>query len=106
MASKLASRIALIAAVLVASWLAMQAVHELGHIFGAWLTGGRVERVVLNPLTISRTDLAENPHPLAVAWAGPAVGATLPLLIWLLAAIARLPGQRLLKFFAGFCLIS
>ena len=91
---------------LAACWLGMQAIHELGHCLGALLTGGRVERVVLNPLTISRTDLAENPQPLVVAWAGPALGAVLPLFVWAIAAFTRLPGKRFLQFFAGFCLIA
>ena len=96
----------LIAATLAGSWFGMQAIHELGHVLGAWLTGGRVERVVLHPLTISRTDLTENPQPLIVAWGGPVVGAALPIFVWGLAAIARVPGKRLLQFFAGFCLIA
>jgi hypothetical protein len=49
------------------SWLLMQAVHESGHVLGARLGGGTVAQVVLHPLTISRTDLAANPHPLLVA---------------------------------------
>ena len=44
--------------------------------------------------------------PGVVVWAGPIVGATLPLVAWLLAAAARLPGAFLLRFFAGFCLIA
>jgi hypothetical protein len=84
----------------------MQAVHEFGHVGGAWLTGGRVARVVLHPLTISRTDLADNPRPLAVVWAGPAVGALLPLGLWLAAAAARVPGAFVLRFFTGFCLLA
>lgn len=84
----------------------MQAVHELGHVLGAHLTGGRLARVVLHPLTISRTDLAENPRPLIVAWAGPVVGAALPLLLWLAAAAARAPGSYVPRFFAGFCLLG
>src|SRR5205085_7380030 len=55
---------------------------------------------------ISRTDLAENPHPLAVVWAGPAVGALLPLLLWRVAAGVGLPGAFVLRFFAGFCLLA
>ena len=47
-------------------WLAMMATHELGHVLGAYISGGRVSQVVLHPLTISRTDLAHNPHPLLV----------------------------------------
>lgn len=96
----------LIVSTLLNSWLGMQAVHELGHVCGAWLTGGTVQQVVLHPLTISRTDLADNPAPLAVVWAGPLIGALLPLVIWLLSAAARMPGNFVLRFFAGFCLIA
>ncbi len=106
--------IILISATLIASWLGMQAVHELGHCVGAWLTGGRVERVVLHPLTISRTDLGENSQPLVVAWAGPIAGTALPLLLWV--AVGRVanhgdPGfmaqpHWFARFFAGFCLVA
>jgi len=103
---RLLRRVLLISLLVAGSWFVMQATHELGHVLGAWLTGGRVERVVLNPLTISRTDLSENPRPLVAAWAGPVVGAALPVLIWMVAAIARIPGKPLLQFFAGFCLLA
>src|SRR5688572_14659004 len=96
----------LIVSTLLGSWLGMQAVHELGHVFGAWLTGGKVQKVVLHPLTISRTDLAENPQPLVVVWAGPLLGVLLPILIWLAAAAAKMPGSFVLRFFSGFCLIA
>ena len=99
-------QLVLIVSTLLGSWLGMQAVHELGHVLGAWLTGGHVERVVLYPLTISRTDVAPNPQPLVVVWSGPIVGATLPLLLWGLAAVTRLPGAFLLRFFSGFCLLA
>src|SRR5256885_1670691 len=72
-------QVVLISSLLPLSWLGMMAVHEAGHIAAAWLTGGKVVRVVLYPLTISRTDVDPNPNPLAVTWAGPAVGALLPL---------------------------
>lgn len=108
------------------SWLAMQATHEFGHILAAWLTGGTVERVILQPLAISRTDVSPNPSPLAVAWAGPIVGVALPLLLstlchWrfrsrrvsgAIADVAQVPRRRvvdprlLADFFAGFCLIA
>lgn len=87
-------------------WLGMQAVHEFGHVLGAWLTGGRVARVVLHPLTISRTDLVDNPQPLAVVWAGPLLGVLLPLLLWGTVALLRMPGAFLPRFFAGFCLVG
>jgi hypothetical protein len=96
----------LIASTLVGSWLGMQAVHEFGHVAGAWATGGSVARVVLHPFAISRTDVAGGPSPGVVVWAGPVVGAALPVAAWLLAAAARLPGTFVLRFFAGFCLVA
>ncbi len=96
----------LIGSTVLASWLGMQAVHEAGHVLAAWLSGGQVARVVLHPLTISRTDLADNPHPLLVVWAGPLFGVLAPLAGWALAGALRLPGAFLLRFFAGFCLVA
>jgi hypothetical protein len=91
---------------LLGSWLGMQDVHEFGHVAAAWLTGGRVSKVVFYPLTISRTALAEDPSPLVVVWGGPLVGAALPLAVWLAARAIRLRGDFVLRFFAGFCLIA
>jgi hypothetical protein len=88
----------------VVSWLGMQAVHESGHILAALATGGRIENVALHPLGISRTDLAANPQPLIVCWAGPVLGCVFPLLTWLLARRRRF--GFLLRFFAGFCLLA
>ncbi len=88
------------------SWLAMQAVHELGHVLGALASGGHVVRVVLHPCTISRTDVHPNPYPLLVVWAGPVVGVVLPTLAYLLARAFRWPGDYLFRFFAGFCLVA
>lgn len=100
------NQITLILSTVLGSWLGMQAAHELGHVLGARLTGGRVACVVLHPLTISRTDLAENPNPGAVAWAGPVVGVLGPLTLWGVAVLLRIPGVCVLRFFAGFCLIA
>ena len=61
---------------------------------------------MLDPLSISRTDVAGSRSPGVVVWAGPVVGAALPLVAWLLAAAARFPGAFILRFFAGFCLIA
>jgi hypothetical protein len=96
----------LIVSTILSSWLGMQAVHEFGHVLGAWLTDGRVSQVILHPLAISRTDLAHNPSPLVVVWAGPIVGVTLPLMVWGMAALLHWTGAFLLRFFAGFCLIA
>ena len=99
-------RPALIAALFVTSWLALQAVHELGHVLAAWATGGTVRQVVLHPLAISRTDVSPNPAPLVVAWAGPFVGIALPLALATFARLIGLPLRRYADFFVGFCLIA
>jgi hypothetical protein len=96
----------LVTASLAASWLAMQAVHEFGHVAGAWISGGEVAEVVLHPATISYTRLAENPNPLFVVWMGPLVGIAVPLVAWAIARGAKLPGWYLVQFFAGFCLVA
>jgi hypothetical protein len=87
-------------------WLAMQVVHELGQILLAWASKGEVTKVALHPLIVSRTDLAENPHPLVVVWGGPILGSLLPLAAFGLASISRTPGVYLFRFFAGFCLVA
>ena len=96
----------LILATLSCSWFGMQAVHEAGHVVAAWLTGGRVVKVVLHPLSISRTDVAPNPAPSVVVWGGPLCGVLFPLAAWKLAARLRTAGAFVFRFFAGFCLIA
>lgn len=86
-------------------WLGMMAVHELGHVIGALSSGGRINRVVLHPAAISRTDVQPNPAPVFVVWAGPLLGSLLPfagLLFLRRSSFCRSLGI----FFAGFCLIS
>ena len=96
----------LIVATLAFSWLAMQAVHELGHVIGAAVSGGRVAEIELHPATISYTRLAENPHPLFVAWTGPLVGVAVPIGVFAIAKWQRTPDWFIAQFFAGFCLIA
>ena len=86
--------------------LAVQGVHELGHVLLAWVTKGEVTKVALHPLIVSRTDLAENPNPLAVVWGGPVIGSLLPLAAFGAASLRRFPGIYLFRFFAGFCLVA
>ncbi len=88
------------------SWLGFQALHEIGHCTGAWLTGGEIARVVLHPLALSRTELSHNPHPLFVAWSGPLGGIAIPMALWGASVLARLRQRYLLRFFAGFCLVA
>jgi hypothetical protein len=99
-------QVLLVGSLLALSWFAMMAVHELGHVAGLWATGGKVAKVVLHPLTISRTDPGLDPHPLPVVWAGPLLGVLLPLGVFGVARMLVLPALYLLRFFAGFCLIA
>ena len=96
----------LIVTFLAFSWLAMMVVHELGHVVGACCTGATVEKVVLHPLAISRTDVGNNQNPLVVIWAGPILGVLLPLALLAVARKAKWTGSSLVKFFAGFCLVA
>lgn len=99
-------QILLIASTLALCWLGMQAVHELGHVLAAWARGEEVYRVVLHPLTISRTDASHDRHPLPVVWGGPLVGAMLPVGLLTLTRYLRSRYLDLLRFFAGFCLVA
>ena len=63
----------LIGSILPLSWLAMMAVHEAGHVAGAWFTGGTIAKVVLHPLTIlTRTGPRHQSAPAAghMGWTG------------------------------------
>lgn len=88
------------------SWLMMMAVHEAGHVLHAVISGGRVDRVVLHPLAISRTDVEPNPHPHFVAWGGAVWGCLLPVAAWLGARFGAPRVAYLFRFFAGFCLMA
>ncbi|MFC1596653.1 hypothetical protein ACFL5Q_01770 [Planctomycetota bacterium] len=100
------SRLFLIGSTIAFSWLGMMVVHEAGHVVHLGLSGGTVEKVVLHPLAISRTDPGENPHPLFVAWGGVIWGCLIPLAtLGLICRLAR-PYTYLARFFAGFCLTA
>lgn len=100
--------------VLYPAFLAMEAMHELGHVINARLSGGRVARVELPLAGFSRTDLAANPHPQFVAWGGMLWGTVLPLaLAGALTLRRRRANGRVMgilgaaaAFFAGFCLVA
>ena len=94
------------ASLLSLSWFAMMAVHELGHVVGALATGGGVERVVLHPLTISRTDVSPNPEPSVVVWLGPILGCVIPAAVWRFVPRRFTVAHYIAMFFAGFCLLA
>lgn len=99
-------QLVLVFSMLVLSWLGMLALHELGHVLGAWATGGTVLKIVLHPLSISRVDVSPNPSPLAVVWAGPLLGCILPLAAFGVGRDMRMPNSYLLQFFAGVCCLA
>lgn len=91
--------------VVVASWYGMMATHELGHVAGAVVTGGIVQRVEFPLVGFSRTVVEPSPRPMVEVWMGPIVGAVLPMVMMIVC------GQRgvmraIVRFFAGFCLIA
>jgi hypothetical protein len=88
------------------SWLAMMALHELGHVGHGWLSGAAGPAVHLPLVGFSRTDFAANPHPLFVAWGGPVWGCLLPLALWGGVRLFAKPYAYLARWFAGFCLIA
>ena len=88
------------------AWPVMMLIHELGHVLGAWFTGGTVVRLVWHPLVFSRTDVDPNPQPMIVVWCGPTVGCMLPILIERIVAWLRPSASYLLELLAGFCLLA
>ena len=64
-------------------WWLMMAIHELGHVLGCLVSGATIDAVVLWPWTISETVRSGSSAPLLDTWAGPIVGAVLPVLLWL-----------------------
>lgn len=101
-----ALQVSLVALTLTTSWVAMMAVHELGHVIHAQASGGTTERVVLSPLAISRTDVRPNPRPQFVAWGGAIWGSAIPLCILASVHWAAKQFAYLAKFFAGFCCLA
>lgn len=84
----------------------MMLVHEFGHVLGAWLVGVPVERFVFHPLAFSRTQTPRSANALWIVWAGPIGGVVIPLLVWLLWWMARLPGLAYARWFAAWCLVA
>lgn len=90
---------------LAASWLSMTALHELGHVLNAWLSGGRVTHVELPPRGLGHTQVSPNPSPRFVAWGGTLWGSFLGAAPMLLVRRGEL-AVWFARFFAGACLIA
>ena len=95
-----------VSSLLALCWFAMMAVHELGHVVGALVTGGTVQRVVLHPLTISRTDVSPNPSPSIVVWLGPILGCLIPAMVSWCIPRRHVTARKMALFFTGFCLLA
>jgi hypothetical protein len=67
-----------------------------------------VDRVHVPLLGFSRTLYTVNPRPGFVAWGGPVWGCLIPVIVFAVVALLRVPGavRRAAQFFAGFCLIA
>ena len=88
------------------SWLAFMAVHELGHILHAVISGGRVILVSVPLRGFSQTIVHPDPHELFVVWGGPLWGVLIPLMICGVFSVARRRVPDLWRFFTGLCLIA
>jgi hypothetical protein len=97
-------RVMIAIALLYPFWIAMMAVHELGHVLGALATGGNVVQVTLPLFGFSRTDVDPNPYRRVEVWSGPVLGASLPLIVWALLRQTRF--GPILQAFASWCLVA
>ena len=83
----------------------MTALHELGHVLNACLSGGQVVAVELPPRGLGHTRVSPNPHPRFVAWGGAGWGS-----LFGCAAIVLTRKNECWRwfgrFFAGTCLIA
>ena len=105
-AVRVVRRVILAGVILYGSWLAMMAVHELGHVLHATASGGRVVDVSLPLAGFSQTIVHPSPHEHFVVWGGPLWGAALPVIASAGVRLFRKRVPALLRFFAGFCLVA
>jgi hypothetical protein len=84
----------------------MLVTHELGHVIGAWMSGGRVLSVSIPLVGFSQTIVHPNPHDVFETWCGPVIGSILPALVLLVVRAVQRRMPTLLGLFAGFCLIA
>src|SRR4051812_22193092 len=91
-------------AIVYVCFLAMEALHELGHMLNAWSIGANIIEVRLPLIGWSETIVEPDPDPRFVPEGGPTWGVAIPAFACMLAygIRRRVPGP--LKFFAGFCL--
>jgi hypothetical protein len=96
----LRQRVLRFAALLVLAWWVMTLTHELGHVVGGLVGGGRLQTLELRPWKLPLSIFQPDPHPLLTLWSGPILGVAVPYLV---AALVRRP---LAWFVADFCLLA
>lgn len=81
--------------------------HELGHALSLWLTGGRVERITLNPFSWSCTYYAAPPtHPILTSCAGALSDMLLTMLLMIVASFLHYQLMRLMLVITGIVAIA
>jgi len=94
------NRLLIFAMLLVASWVVMTFLHELGHVIGGWLGGATLVDCELAPWHLPYSLHIPDPHPRLTLWAGPLFGVITPVIA---ALIIRRPWAT---FIADFCLLA
>lgn len=94
------AQLRLLLLLLLASWCVMVLTHEIGHLLGGWLGGGRLVECDLAPWRLPYSFHNPDPRPKLTLWAGPLVGVLAPLLV------ATAIRHRWSWFIADFCLLA
>ena len=92
--------VALVALLLVVSWVTMTIMHEVGHLVGGWIGGGTLTACQLAPWRLPYSLHSPDPMPLLTLWAGPVLGVAVPF------AFALTVRRRWAWFIADFCLLA
>ena len=74
--------------------------HELGHIFGGFISGGTLKNADLLPWHLPYSIFEPDLHPLITLWCGPLIGVLVPL------AIASCVQKHWMWFVTHFCLLA
>lgn len=85
---------------LTAAWVVMTTTHELGHVVGGWLGGGKLVTLEIAPWRLPHSLHRPDPHPRFTLWCGPILGVVVPL------AVALATRHALAVFVADFAMLA
>ena len=94
------------AIIVILSWYFMMVFHETGHIVSVLINGGKIEKVILWPWTISQTIRSGSHHEIIDIWAGPILGIAIPGILCIIFKLISKSFFYYSLFLFGFCLIS